>query len=220
MFKWNMYIASCSFQGYFYFVSICFLICGFYLWTNIYHMMVSYDGFMVGSYEQQRRPRPWPFYEVTLMGQFNYISKNVSSWSNIWSEHINDIVIATPEGTPIEKGTFGRPMFYKQDSGHTSPYTNILRVLKENNGINRLLYVQDDLLITKSTLRRIGRPGWISTIYIEDTDLESDHLITLYRNGTSFKHDNSSFGYVLVCTTLTPLTTFLHRFFSGRVGLL
>ena len=156
-------------------------------------MTESYDGFMVESYKQQRRPRPMPFSEVTLMGQFNYISKNVSNWSNVWSDHIRDIVIATPEGTPVENDTFGKPMFYKQDGGHTSPYINILKVLKENNSVNRLLYVHNDLLLTKSTLRRIGRPGWISTLYIEGTDLESDHIITLYRNGTSFKHDNSSF---------------------------
>ena len=40
---------------------------------------------------------------------------------------------------------------------------------------------------------RVGRQGWISTLYIEPSELESDHIITLYRNGTSFKHDHSSF---------------------------
>ena len=156
-------------------------------------MTESYDGFMVASNKQQRRPRTMPFNEVTLMGQFNYISKNVSNWSNIWSDHIRDIVIATPEGTPVENGTLGRPMFYKQDGGHTSPYINILKVLKENNSVNRLLYVHDDLLLTKSTLRRIGRQAWISTLYIQPSGSESDTIITLYRNGTSYKHDSSLF---------------------------
>ena len=143
-----MYRTPYSFRGYSYFVSISLLICVCYLTTNIYHMMVSYDGFLMTSYEEQRRPRPRPFCKVTLMGQFNYISKHVSSWSNIWSKHTKEIVIATPEGTPIEKDTFGRPMLYKQDSGFTSPYTNIVRVLKENDGVNCLLYVHDDLLLS------------------------------------------------------------------------
>ena len=163
--------------------------------------MVSNDGFMMTSYDQQRMPRPMPIIrpnnktnnKVTLMGQFNYISKNVSTWSNNWSEHIKDIVIATPEGTPIENDTLGRPMFYKKDNGFTSPYTNILKVLKENDNVDRLLYVHDDLLITKSTLRRIGRQPWVSTLYIKPKELESNNIITLYRNGTSFKHDSSSF---------------------------
>ena len=42
---------------------------------------------------------------ATLMGQFNSKSKHISSWINIWSKHIKDIVIATPEGTPIDAGT-------------------------------------------------------------------------------------------------------------------
>ena len=157
--------------------------------------MVSHDGLMINEIKvnqmksSQSNERK-TFCDVTLMGQFNYISKNISSWSNNWSNHIKDIVVATPEGTPIEEDTFGSIMFYQQDSGITSPYSNILRVLKERNNINCLLYVHDDLLITGSTLCKIGRQGWISTVYIESSQLESDNIITLYRNGTSFAHGN------------------------------
>ena len=151
--------------------------------------------------KEQRQNEVRSFCNVTLMGQFNYISKKISSWSSIWSEHIKDIIIATPKGTPIDNYTYGQFMFYKGDRGMTSPYSNILKILKDSDSINCLLYVHDDLLLTGSILRRLGRKEWISTVYNPDStwtkNLESDLLITLYRNGTSFSHGNPEWPWAI-----------------------
>ena len=173
-----------SFSAYKKFLRICILILIVYLTLNNGHIMVFLNKLMVGSKEKQK-DKVGPFCNVTLMGQFNYISKNISSWSTIWSEHIKDIVIATPESTPIDNQTYGKVIFYNEDRGLTSPYSNILKLLKERKSINCLLYVHDDLLVTGSVLRRLGRREWIST-----ANVESHQLIRLYRNGSAFAHGN------------------------------
>ena len=157
----------------------------YYLTINIYPMVASDNSFILISQQEQKKEQG-RICDVTLMGQFNYISKNISRWSHDWSDHINDIVIAAPEGTHIEDGTIGRPMFYKKDNGLVSPYSNILRVLEENKTVKCLLYVHDDLLITGSTLNRLGRDEWVSTVH--KNGKESGDIITVYRNGTSFAH--------------------------------
>ena len=95
---------------------------------------------MVVSEEQQQN-EVIPLCNVTLMGQFNYISKKITSWSSIWSEHIKDIVIATPQGTLIDNHTHGKVMFYSEDRGMTSPYSNIVRVLKERETTSIVSYM-------------------------------------------------------------------------------
>ena len=183
-----------SFSAGTYLVRICIFVLIVYLTLNIDHIMVFLDELNVGSKVQPQK-KVEPFCNVTLMGQFNYISKNITRWSTIWSEHIQDIVIATPENTPIDNHTHGKVMFYKKDRGKKSPYSNILKVLKERNSINCLLYVHDDLLVTGSILRRLGRQEWISTVYTKtffESTSESDQVITLYRNGTAFAHGSWS----------------------------
>ena len=123
-------------------------------------MVAVDDGSMLISH-QEREKENRRFCDVTLMGQFNYISENISRWTHNWSDYFNDIVIATPEGTHIEKDTIGLPIFYKQDNGIISPYSNILRVLNERKNVKCLLYVHDDLLLTGSALNRLGRQEWV-----------------------------------------------------------
>ena len=201
-----MHKARCSGSVFTYIVVICLLIVIFCSTRKFYHIKVSNDGLMMASNTKIKEFGPIAC-NVTLMGQFNSKSKHISTWINIWSKHIKDIVIATPEGTSIEaqtcRGLRCRIMFFKDDRGRLSPYSNILRVLKEDNSVNSLLYVHDDLLITGSTLRRIiGRHEWISTMNLSallsdikynyrNSDSESDNIITLYRNGTSFARDRN-----------------------------
>ena len=196
-----------SFSTYTKLVCSCILIFIVYLTLKYDHNVVSHGKPMMVS-KQQHQNDVRPFCNVTLMGQFNYKSKKISSWSSIWSEHIKDIVIATPQGTLIDNHTYGRVMFYSEDRGMTSPYSNIVRVLKERHNINCLLYVHDDLLLTGSILRKLGRKEWISTVYNPDAawtkNVESDMLITVYRNGTSFSHGNPQWPWALHTWTWWP----------------
>ena len=162
---------SSSFSAYIYIVCTFILVFIVYLTLNNGNIMVFVDKLIVES-KVQHQNKVAPFCNVTLMGQFNYVSKNISSWSTIWSEHIQDIVIATPKGTPIVNYTYGKIMFYNEDRGRTSPYKNIFKVLKQRDNINCLLYVHDDLLVTGSILRRLGRHQWISTVHTENSKVE------------------------------------------------
>ena len=172
---------KCSFSVYTFMTFTWSLMVLYYLTIYLFPMMAVDGGFILISHQERERKNR-RFCDVTLMGQFNFISGNISRWTHDWSDYFNDIVIATPDGTNIEDSTIGRPIFYKKDNGIVSPYSNILRLLKERKSIKCLLYVHDDLLITGSTLNRLGRSEWVSTVYQTD---ESDQLITLYRNGTS-----------------------------------
>ena len=95
------------------------------------------------------RPEIDPFSNTILMGQFNYIQsyKNISTWSDAWSRYIKNIVIATPTNTPKVNLKFGRYMLYEGDKGFFSPYTNMGRVIRDNENVQGILYVHDDLLI-------------------------------------------------------------------------
>ena len=126
-----------------------------------------------------------PTCNTTLMGQFNYISSNISVWNRMWSKQIKDIVIATPIDTPIQNLTLSQYMFYQGDRGTHSPYSNMAKVIKENKNICGLLYVHDDLLITGSIFHRLGGNEWISTVG------NPDHQnIRVYQNGTFFSNNS------------------------------
>ena len=124
--------------------------------------------------------------DIALMGQFNYINNNISTWANTWSKHIKNIVIATPENTPKQDLKMGSYLFYKGDNGHYSPYINMGRVIRENNNIRGLLYVHDDLLITGSILRKIGGSEWVSSVEFHKASKndKAPKSVRIFQNGT------------------------------------
>ena len=92
------------------------------------------------------------------MGQFNYISHNVSTWTDSWSKIFRptDIVIADPDNAwhPYPKLTSARYMFYPAErTGGYSPYINLGKVLKGNKNLRSILYVHDDMILTSSLLQ-------------------------------------------------------------------
>ena len=135
------------------------------------------------------RPDIDRFSDIVLMGQFNYINNNISTWSDTWSQFFKNIVIAAPQDTPKQELKLGNYMFYESDKGYFSPYVNMARVIKENEGIRGLLYVHDDLLISGSILRKIGGTEWILTDYDK-----SDNLIKVYQNGSFISNNRQIFS--------------------------
>ena len=125
-----------------------------------------------------------PYSNCILMGQFNYVSLNVSTWIDSWSKHFNpkDIVIATPNDTlhPYPNLTSAKYMFYQSDQGYYSPYINIGKLLRANPNLRALLYVHDDLLITSSLWKNIGTTTWM----VGTQFWEGYEVIKLYKNGT------------------------------------
>ena len=105
----------------------------------------------------------------TLIGQFNYPSTFYSEWSGIWSKFTQDIIIATPENITHPnydtggKRVFGRFMKYQDDQGFTSPYTNIARIIQENNHSMGYLYIHDDMMFSGSIFEKLGGSDWIMT---------------------------------------------------------
>ena len=126
----------------------------------------------------------------TLIGQFNYPSTFYSEWSGVWSEFTKDIVIAIPENiTHPNSDTggnriFGRFLKYQDDQGFISPYTNIARVIQENNHSMGYLYIHDDMMFSGSIFEKLGGSEWIMT---KDHSLTADARVpnhTMYYNIT------------------------------------
>ena len=156
-----------------------------------------------------QRPNIDPFSNIILMGQFNFINKNISRWSDAWSKHIRNIVIATPEDTPKQELKFGRYMFYEGDNGHFSPYINMGRVIKENKDIRGLLYVHDDLLIAGSILRKVGGSEWITNIEPH----KRDNSVKVYKNGTFISNHSQIFSGHKYFRTAWPAWKDCHKNF-------
>ena len=135
------------------------------------------------------RPDIDRFSNIVLMGQFNYINNNISTWSDTWSQYFKNIVIAAPKNTSKQELKFGKYMFYESDKGYFSPYVNMARVIKENEDIRGLLYVHDDLLISSSILRKIGGAEWILTDYDKN-----DNSIKVYQNGSFISNHSQIFS--------------------------
>ena len=117
---------------------------------------------------------PLKFTKITLMGQFNYGDLDPSTWCREWSRVFpeDNIVIAIPEGAKIKpSATACKMMEYANPKvtnpggvnyskgripGLLTPYTNLAKVIRhvlhESKGI---LYVHDDLLVTKDLLQKI-----------------------------------------------------------------
>jgi len=116
---------------------------------------------------------------VVVMGQFNYPSSDFSvlRWAAAWasaSPQITEVVLAVPGdgGESIAGGlnsTSARYFPYGAgDRGFISPYANIANLLRNLSSSNAtpargLLYVHDDIIITKSILKKMGGTKWVST---------------------------------------------------------
>ena len=133
------------------------------------------------NFKQQNQSRPMihPYANVTLMGQFNYVSNSISTWRNAWSHVVNpnNIVIAAPNDASHPYPKEGRYKFYQGDAGYYSPYINMANVIRENRDIPGLLYVHDDMLLSSSIFRKLGGNEWIATNFKEET-------FAIYENST------------------------------------
>ena len=100
------------------------------------------------TYSNTTRLRPDidRFSDIVLMGQFNYINDNISTWSDTWSKYFKNIVIAAPKDTPKQELKLGKYMFYESDKGYFSPYVNMARVIKENEEIRQIVDQCGELL--------------------------------------------------------------------------
>ena len=78
---------------------------------------------------------------------------------------------------------------YKSDSGFYSPYINIAKILKASDA-SGVLYIHDDMLITSSLRRKLGKTDWIIT---PDFNSQAHDIIKIYKNGTI--STNNTFMY-------------------------
>ena len=121
--------------------------------------------------EDDRKCSTYPYCKTIVMGQFNYASKNLSTWKNSWSKVVgkNDIVLAIPKediGVYSLFGVYpliGKHKFYNGDNGYYSPYINMKDIIKETRYLRGILYVHDDMILTSSVLQKVGGNEWIAT---------------------------------------------------------
>ena len=115
---------------------------------------------MLQSHEREK--------QFLMMGQFNYhlTLNNISTWNDSWSKviEIKDIIMAVPdcESHNYSKINSSSYLCYKSDYGYYSPYMNIAKVLK-TSGTNGILYIHDDMLITSSLRKKLGKSSWVIT---------------------------------------------------------
>ena len=103
------------------------------------------------------------FNSTILLGQFNYKSNHLKEWSECWlkTKSFDKIIIAVPNSTSDIRNEMIDLISYRDDKGYVSPYNNIGKVIRKNQYVKSLLYVHDDLLISKSILDKVGRTEWI-----------------------------------------------------------
>ena len=131
------------------------------------------------------------FNTTILLGQFNYKSNKLKEWSDCWlkTQRFDKIMIAVPNNTSNVRNEMIDLISYRGDNGFVSPYTNIGKVIRKNPNVKSLLYVHDDLLISKSILDKVGKTEWIISDehQIEGLKrLDADQVIRLYENGNFF----------------------------------
>ena len=112
--------------------------------------------------------------EVTLMGQFNFpdLENYTKTWCQEWSRVFpqDSIIIAIPEEAKKQHAqtcdVMGYPINQREiNPGHVTPYTNLARVMRKvSNQSKGILYVHDDLMVSKNLLQKIRDNGkqWIS----------------------------------------------------------
>ena len=138
-----------------------------------------------------------PHRNIILMGQFNYFSNNITTWIDTWSKIINrtNIVIAAPCPKPkrcISDNIRSYPVitpskynFYVYDGGYVSPYYNMIKIIRETDDLYGIMYVHDDVLLSKYILEKIGGKEWIVSGSIEQ-------VITFYENSMIVSNQNLS----------------------------
>ena len=135
--------------------------------------------------------------EFLIMGQFNYnlTSNNMSTWIDSWSKVIEpkNIIMAMPDcdSHDYPKMNPAGYLCYKSDSGFYSPYINIAKVLKSSDA-NGILYIHDDMLITSSLRKRLGKSDWVIT---PDFNSQSHDVIKIYKNGTISTNNTKMYWY-------------------------
>ena len=160
----------------------------------ITHQFLKFD-VSESTHENKRNAEAWAtkdsaklFNSTILMGQFNYKSNHLKEWSDCWlkTESFDKIVIAVPNSTSLIRNERIDLISYREDKGYVSPYTNIGKVIRKNQNVKSLLYVHDDLLISKLIHDKVGKTEWI----ISDEHqmggvrrLDADQVIRLYENG-------------------------------------
>ena len=115
---------------------------------------------MLQSHEREK--------EFLMMGQFNHhlTLSSISTWIDSWSKVVEtkNIIMAITdcESHDYPKINSSSYLCYKSDYGYYSPYINIAKVLK-TSGTNGILYIHDDMLITSSLRKKLGKSSWVIT---------------------------------------------------------
>ena len=141
------------------------------------------------------------FSEVTLMGQFNYpnLGNHTSTWCKEWSRvfHKDNIIMAMPEGTEIKPNIATcSVMKYPNEEkpGFVTPYTNLAKVIRKVSHQSKgLLYVHDDLMVTRNLLQKIldNEKRWIACKHGKG--------IKIYLNGTISNYNVRKWSYWKFC---------------------
>ena len=125
--------------------------------------------------------------DTFLMGQFNYFSNHTSVWTKKWSDTktFDGIIVAMPKSEILIGNDSVLFLPYPKENGFVSPYTNIGKVIRKNNNIGGLLYVHDDLMITKSILKMVRGSAWIISDehQMKGGRKDANQIIRLYENG-------------------------------------
>ena len=179
-----------------------------------YHIFISTQIFLFLYFCAYRNANPpteiHPYENFIVMGQFNYVSHNISTWRNKWSEvvNLNKIIIAIPNDTSHPYPTGGRYKYYLADWGFSSPYINLANVIRENENTQGFMMIHDDLILKSSILQKLGGKEWIST----NVDL---YNFSIYKNSTMESLTNAPKWWkrLPLC-----LDTFLKMFNDERLG--
>lgn len=113
--------------------------------------------------------------KVIVMGQFNFIpcASCVETWSRAWATltpNVDryEIYAAVPNGTSSAYAeTRAHIIRYRSDKGFYSPYINLADMIRmAAPDVRGVLYVHDDLLLTRSLLYRVGGTEWVTPFNI------------------------------------------------------
>ena len=156
-----------------------------------------------------------------MMGQFNYhlTSIDISTWIDAWSKVIEtkDIIMAVTDCESHDYPIINSSSYlcYKSDSGYYSPYINIAKVMKKSD-TSGILYIHDDMLITSSLRKKLGKSSWVIT---SDIGSQSHDIIKIYKNGTvstndtfhkQWPHWNGCLGSFIEIINDPDMSVFLH----------
>ena len=144
--------------------------------------LVSINTFL--SIKNTLRPEIDQCPNFSLLGQFNYDSNNISTWTKSWSKLVdpNDIIIAVPNSSCHKNPSISpsRYLCYQQDNGFYSPYINIAKALRMGKH-KAILFVHDDMILTSSLWKKLGKTNWITARQF----WRRHDTIKIYKNGST-----------------------------------